>query len=962
MAEQIPYGVASSLIDRLASAAFREFGRIYGVIDELERLKNTVESVRAVLLDAEEKQQKSHAVKNWIRRLKYDVLHPADDLLDEFIIEDMKHKMDETPKNKFTKVLVSLSPNKVSFRHKMSHEIKQIQKKINDVVKDMSGLNLNHNVVVFEQSNNVRRETCSYVLEKDIIGREADKKEVISLLRQTHENQNVSVVAIVGIGGLGKTALAQLVYNDGEVRNIFEKYMWVCVSDNFDVKTIVKKMLEVLTNSKIDDKLSLENLQNMLCANLAGKRYLLVLDDIWNESYVKWAELRNYLMCGAQDSKILVTTRSTIVAQTMGVSVPYIVNGLTPKESWCLLKNIITYGDESKRVNQTLESIGEKIAKKCCGVPLAIRTIGGILQSKSDEREWIEVLQGDFWKLCEDEESIMPVLKLSYQNLSPQLRQCFAYCSLYPKDWNINKDELIQLWMAQGYIGCSIVGNQFVNTLLMKSLFQDAEFEECYMSRFKMHDLIHDIARQVAGNDCCYLDSGTNRLVGSPMHVMLEGSAIGLLESVDASKMRTLILLSNTSESMNEEELFVISKFKYLRALKVSNCSLGKLCNSFVKLKHLRYLSLKHCKRSGSLSKSINNFACLQTLLLELCEEVEISTKNVSKLINLKHLHMFEVNVVEEKKTLCGFRKLGMGDRYKGIDFSNWISPLTNIVKIYLNGCKGLKYLPQMERLPFLKSIVICFLQELKYIYYDEPLLSETFFPSLESLCLSGCKELRGWWRMSDDVNDNNGNSSQSHNLSFPPRLSVLEIYSCPLLTRMPTFPYIDNRLVFFGSNTETLEATLKCSSELPPFSKLKSLSLGNGHLEMKKFPQNWVQNLTSLERLNFMYLPNQTFQEIETWFKEDFNYLPSLRSIRIQASDLKELPGWILNLSSLQHMTIVYCKSIASLPEGMSLLAKLQTLKIIDCPDLIEECETQTSSKIAHIPNIILKKSWDER
>jgi leucine-rich repeat protein SHOC2 len=160
----------------------------------------------------------------------------------------------------------------------------------------------------------------------------------------------------------------------------------------------------------------------MLRANLAGKRYLLVLDDIWNESYEKWAQLRTYLMCGAQDSKILVTTRSTIVTQTMGVSVPYIVNGLTPKESWCLLKNIITYGDESKRVNQTLESIGEKIAKKCCGVPLAIRTIGGILQSKSDEREWIDVLQGDFWKLCEDEESIMPVLKLSYENLSPQLR------------------------------------------------------------------------------------------------------------------------------------------------------------------------------------------------------------------------------------------------------------------------------------------------------------------------------------------------------------------------------------------------------------------------------------------------------------------------------------------------------------------------------------------------------------
>ncbi|KAK2397126.1 disease resistance protein RGA2 [Trifolium repens] len=323
-----------------------------------------------------------------------------------------------------------------------------------------------------------------------------------------------------------------------------------------------------------------------------------------------------------------------------------------------------------------------------------------------------------------------------------------------------------------------------------------------------MHDLIHDIARQVAGNDCCYLDSGTNRLVGSPMHVMLESGAIGLLESVDASKMRTLILLSNTSESMNEEELFVISKFKYLRALKLSDCSLGKLCNSFLKLKHLRYLSLDRCKRLGSLSKSIDNLSCLQTLMLILCEEVEISTQNVSKLINLKHLDILDAKVVEEKKTLFEFRKLGMRDRYKGVNFSNWISPLANIVKISLVGCKDLKYLPPMERVLFLKSIKITDLDELEYIYYDEPLLSETLFPSLESLSLCRCIKLRGWWRMSDDVNDD-GNSSQSHNLSFSPRLSFLTVDECKMLTSMPTFPNLVNKLTFIDSNMETLEATL---------------------------------------------------------------------------------------------------------------------------------------------------------
>jgi len=214
--------------DRLASAAFREFGGIYGVMNELERLKNTVESVRNVLLDAEDKQEQNHAVKNWIRRLK-DVLNFADNLLDEFVIEDLRHKADVRQKNKVTKVFYSLSPNRIAFRYKMAHEIEKIRKIFNDIVDEMSKLNLSQNVVVVMQTGGVRRETSSFVLESDIIGRENNKKEIINLLRQHHRDRNVSLIAIVGIGGLGKTALAQLVYNDKEVENIFEKKIWVCL-------------------------------------------------------------------------------------------------------------------------------------------------------------------------------------------------------------------------------------------------------------------------------------------------------------------------------------------------------------------------------------------------------------------------------------------------------------------------------------------------------------------------------------------------------------------------------------------------------------------------------------------------------------------------------------------------------------------------------------------------------------
>ncbi|MCI04096.1 NBS-LRR resistance protein, partial [Trifolium medium] len=232
-------------------------------MDELKRLKKSVECIRVVLLDAQEKQE-----QNWITRLK-DVLHVADDFLDEFIIEGMRYKVDAGDKNQVTRVHSSSSSH--NFLHqKMAPEIDKIQKKFDDVLEEMAKLKLIPKAVVVKQTDSLRSKSISFLLKSDITGREDDKKEIINLLRQPHGN--ISSIVIVGIGGIGKTTLAQFVYNDVEVQNHFEKRMWVCVSNNFDVKTIVKKMLESLINSKIDDKLSFEYVQHKLRESLTGER------------------------------------------------------------------------------------------------------------------------------------------------------------------------------------------------------------------------------------------------------------------------------------------------------------------------------------------------------------------------------------------------------------------------------------------------------------------------------------------------------------------------------------------------------------------------------------------------------------------------------------------------------------------------------------------------------------------
>jgi hypothetical protein len=340
-------------------------------------------------------------------------------------------------------------------------------------------------------------------------------------------------------------------------------------------------------------------------------------------------------------------------------------------------------------------------------------------------------------------------------------------------------------------------------------------------------------------------------------------------------------------------------------------------------------------------------------------EKVKFSTKVVSKLINLRHLHISDWEASKDK-TPFRFVKLSIW-QHKGMTSSNWISSLTNIVEISFFLCGNLQYLPPLEHLPFLKSLDISFLEELEYIYYEQD-FSSAFFPSLESLSLQFCYKLKGWRRVGDDFD----NTNCSQNLSLPPfpRLSQLSLIGCLMLTCMPTFPNLENGLELYDSRVETLVATLnrvalESLNRFPPLSKLKSLHIDGVSLDVKSIPNVWMQNLTSLQLLQINWFSCQAFQEIETWFKDDLNCPPSLQTIAFHnCEDIEALPDWICNLSSLQHLRVYDCIKLASLPERMPCLTNLQTLEIIGCPLLVEECQTQTSEtwpKIGHVPKIIL-------
>ncbi|KAF2320674.1 hypothetical protein GH714_029940 [Hevea brasiliensis] len=225
MAEEVAFSVAEQVITKLGSLAFQEIELISGAKDDLKKLENSLSTIKAVLIDAEEKQEKSLAVKSWLRRLQ-DIVYEADELVDEVATKDLQ------------RIVQAQSRGKVATQPPFNEE-----RNSNRCERKSSG-----------------RETSS-VLKPDMIGREKDKEKMIeSLLNPTSSQGNVSVNAIVGIGGLGKTALAQLVYNAEKVKNYFERKMWQCISEEFDLKLLVKKILECGTNNEVPNLLGLEQL------------------------------------------------------------------------------------------------------------------------------------------------------------------------------------------------------------------------------------------------------------------------------------------------------------------------------------------------------------------------------------------------------------------------------------------------------------------------------------------------------------------------------------------------------------------------------------------------------------------------------------------------------------------------------------------------------------------------------
>lgn len=645
---------------RISSLAVDEISFAWNLKPELKKLQNTLSTIKAVLRDADEQQVKNHEVKDWLEKLK-DVVYDADDLLDDFGTVVLLRKV-RSSSGILTKVRKLFTrPDGLVYRFKITHKIREIRGRLNQIAEDRRNFHFKENYVNRVENGNFREQTHSFVRASDIIGRDNDQEAIVGMLMKSCDEEDreaVSFLPIVGLGGLGKTTLVKLVYNDDRVAQNFDIRMWVSVSEDFSLSRVIEKILRSATGESFGH-LDMEQLQEHLNRVLCSRRYLLVLDDVWNQDQHKWKNLRELLMSGREGSRVLVTTRSKTVAEITGTTTAYSLSGLSDHDCLNLFLKC-AFREQEPRPHNLVE-IGKEIVQKCGGVPLAVKTLGSMLYCKTDEQEWLHIRDNEIWKVEQKQTDILPILKLSYDQMPYHLRQCFAYCSMFPKGEEIPREVFINLWVAQGFIpspdgdrGLENLGNQYFNELLSRFCFQDvAEAFDGEILACKIHNLVHDLAQYVARAECLNVNSGASTISESMHHLFFHADDLSREEFPQfLLNLKKLRYFSYSFRVGPVSETFVkktLLNFRHLRVLTLQNLELEELPSSIGFLKQLRYLNLSNNCNIKSLPERICKLVNLQTLNLINCEQLKELPRNFGKLMSLKTLYLTSQEVSLQK-------------------------------------------------------------------------------------------------------------------------------------------------------------------------------------------------------------------------------------------------------------------------------------------------------------------------
>ncbi|KAJ4779241.1 Disease resistance protein [Rhynchospora pubera] len=638
----------------------------------VERQMDWLHEIKAMIEKAEKRMINSSNLAVQLRMLKR-ALYDAEDVLDNIEAKSVKQKFQgknmvrEFVSSSHSSFMNTFVPNDTKRLQEVLHELRRISLDIRDTnILNMHGDRFDDNLNRFE------RNTISRPAKVDFYVRQKEKNLILGMIldpvsgftlnpepasswvwqgRLSKNYDGLLVLPIVGMDGVGKTTLAQAVYNDPEVQQTFVYKAWNSIASNFNVVRLMHNIFESLAHPILDVK-ELDAISKNLSEKVRGERFLAVLDDMNEKIEEQWDDLHTVLSCSAHGSVVLITTHNHAFADRIGTLGYIALNPLDWEDFWELFKKL-AFGD---KYNNSLEVIGERIARKLCGLPLEAKIMGEILRYASssyrltDIHEWKRISRSKWWDIPEGtgRSKILPSIAIGYQHLDPYLRQCFAFCSVFPRNSLLDKDRLVQMWIAHDFIpsrdinGAIInmedTGREWFDKLVEMSFFEPAGDYKCYV----MSNLVHNLADMVSSDECFYLTDQSHEIPPSVRHLAVDTNNLDLLKQIPKQSHIGSFLYFGLSD-VDGLYATIDETLSNLNSIRILDLSYLRMETkepppAIQNMPHLRFLDLSSTGIEVLTHSRFDHYH-LQALHIQRCPLIEQLPTGINSMINLRHLN-----------------------------------------------------------------------------------------------------------------------------------------------------------------------------------------------------------------------------------------------------------------------------------------------------------------------------------
>uniref|UniRef100_A0ACD5VC03 Uncharacterized protein n=1 Tax=Avena sativa TaxID=4498 RepID=A0ACD5VC03_AVESA len=648
----IPFVVASKCLTNLGQLIEDEVAMTLSVKKEIKRLKQNPEHFSAVREDAEALAMEDRRIETWWNNMN-DAMFDVEVIVDLVMVHLQKLLL--PPRSVCCSQSMVSCLGELPFNHKVARRIKEINQKLDEIKINTEMFSLGRTSLQQFHVTTVDRNKTSPIDEPEIVGRQIKESvdKIVQVIVSSFQENTSSVLGIHGMGGIGKTTLAQKIYNEQKIRDKFQVHIWLCISHNCTEIGLIKQAIR-MAGGNCDQLEFKEELLPLLMETIKGKNVFLVLDDMWQSDV--WIYLLLSPFMRALNFHVLVTTRDELVLGQMNAKYIHKVNTMNSHDGLELLmkKSFQPYEQISE-----FRNVGYEIVKKCDGLPLAIKVVAGLLSTQRTIAEWKSIRDKN-WSIRGLPKDIGAPLYLSYSNLPPELKQCFLWCALLPPNFPIQRDAVAYWWVAEGFVrkdhelSMHKTAEGYYLELVRRNLLQSIpEIVDKGVST--MHDLLRTLGKFLTKNHSLSMDGESNGAISNLRRLGIS-DAVKEIPSLEEHKcLRSLLVFDNKNFKSVHKDIF--SKLEHMRVLVLSGTSIQNIPESLGRLVLLRLLDLSHTE-INKLPDSTGSLISLEYLSLLGCHKLDSLPAGLMRLSNISFLQLEHNAINHVPKGIAKFQQL----------------------------------------------------------------------------------------------------------------------------------------------------------------------------------------------------------------------------------------------------------------------------------------------------------------